>query len=147
LWHQLLDVENDRVAGVRTFAVRHSRSTVHLAGRVVLPVEAVALAVMLWRVPSIWPIVGLVVYAAFATLIWRVWKVVLVAVEPGERCAIAAREYYTLLLPVAALIASTLRHPIDATVLVAHLLAFRAPAMSFARQVRVSLRVLAQSIR
>jgi 4-hydroxybenzoate polyprenyltransferase len=148
LWHQVADLENDRKAGVQTFTVRHSlRAARYLAVCVALPVEMIALAVMLWRMPSAWPARGLLVYTVFATLRWRLWRTTLAVVQQRERSAIVAHEYYGVLFPLCILIASALRHPLDAAVLAAHLLAFPAPALTLARQTRWLLRDLVQSRR
>jgi hypothetical protein len=114
---------------------------------VALPVEMIALAVMLWRMPSAWPAGGLLVYTVFATLRWRLWRTTLAVVQQRERSAIVAHEYYGVLFPLCILIASALRHPLDAAVLAAHLLAFPAPALTLARQTRWLLRDLVQSRR
>jgi 4-hydroxybenzoate polyprenyltransferase len=148
LWHQLADLENDCKAGVRTFAVRHSpRTARYLAICVALPVELVALAALLWRMPSAWPVWALLVYVTFATLRWRLRGMTLAVVQPRAYSAIVAQEYYGVLFPLGTLIASALRHPLDATVLLVHLLAFPAPALSFARQARWLLHDLVQSKR
>ena len=52
-----------------------------------------------------------------------------------------------MLFPLGILIASALRHPLDATVLLAHLLAFPAPALAFVRQAQWLLHDLIQSKR
>ena len=109
--------------------------------------ELIALAVLLWRIPSAWPVVALVAYAAVATLRWSLWKVSLVVVEPHEHHVIFAQEYYGVLFPLGILIASARGHPIDWAVLAAHLLAFPAPALLFARQAQELLRDLVQSWR
>jgi hypothetical protein len=146
LWHQLYDLEADRKAAVQTFVLRHSRhSAVRLAAYVALPVESVALAVLLWRMQSPWPVPFLLLYAAIATLKSRMWDVAIVIAEPRERYAILGQEYYTLLFPLGILLSSALRHPADWVVMLAHVLVFPAPAVSVATQAYRLLRDLAQS--
>jgi 4-hydroxybenzoate polyprenyltransferase len=136
LWHQLYDLDNDRKAVVGTFAVRHSRKlAARLAAWVALPAEAIALAVLLVRIHSLWPALSLGLYAAFAMLRMRLWDVAVVAAEPRERYSLLGQEYYTLLFPLAILIASALRHPPDWVLVPVHLLLFPAAALSLARQV------------
>jgi 4-hydroxybenzoate polyprenyltransferase len=72
LCHQYDDLDPDRAAGVRTFAVRHGRTaTLRLVAAVLLPIELAAmlltLAVLSWPCPL--PLVGLL---AFAVWEWRV---------------------------------------------------------------------------
>jgi 4-hydroxybenzoate polyprenyltransferase len=135
LWHQLFDIDNDRKAGVHTFAVRHSgKAAGQLAAWVALPVEAVALAVLLDRMQSVWPALFLGLYAVFAILRARLWGVVTVAAQPRERYSILGQEYYTLLFPLGILIASALRYPLDWVLVCVHLLLFPTAAVSFGRQ-------------
>jgi 1,4-dihydroxy-2-naphthoate octaprenyltransferase len=148
LWHQLYDQDGDRKAAVQTFVVRHSaRSAVRLAAYLALPMESVGLAVLLWRMQTLWPVLLLLLYGAFATLRARMWNVVITIAEPYERYAILGQEYYTLLFPLGILLSSALRHPADWAVLIAHLLVFPTPAVSVALQAYRLMRELAQSKR
>jgi 4-hydroxybenzoate polyprenyltransferase len=120
LWHQLTDRDNDRVAGVRTFAQLHPP---HVAARLgtfaVFPLELAGLAAMLWQMRSGWAVALLVVYALFAAL--RIYRFRLnpVIVAPKSRFLIVLHEYYDLFLPVAILIQSR-----DWIVLAIHLVLF-----------------------
>lgn len=148
LWHQLYDQDGDRKAAVQTFVLRHSpRTAVRFAAYVALPVESVALALLLWRMQSPWPVLFLLLYAAFATLRSRIWGVAIVIAEPQECYAILGDEYYTLLFPLGILLSSALRHPADWAVLIAHLLVFPGPAVSVAREASRLVRDIAQSKR
>jgi 4-hydroxybenzoate polyprenyltransferase len=135
LWHQLNDIEYDRKAGVRTFVLRHSRRTgMRLAGWVALPLEAIGLSVLLWQMQSLLPLAFLLLYAAYAALRQKLWAIPVVAAAPRERYAILGHEYYVFLFPLGILISSALRHPADALIIAAHLLAFLGPAWWFAVQ-------------
>ena len=107
LWHQLTDRDNDRVAGVRTFAQLHPP---HVAARlgtyVVFPLELAGLAAMLWQMRSVWTAGFLIAYLLFAAL--RTYRFALnpVIVAPKPRFLIVLHEYYDLFLPVAILIQS-----------------------------------------
>lgn len=148
LWHQLYDLEADRIAGVATFVQRHSRrAAVRLAAYVALPLELVALAALLWRMHSSWPVLFLLLYAAFALLRWRMWDMDIVIAEPRERYAILGMEYYTLLFTLGVLVSCALRHPADWAVLVGHMVVFPGPAVAFLNETRRLLRDLAQSKR
>ena len=125
LWHQLTDVEHDRQAGVRTFAVRHApRRVAQWGAFVVFPIEVAALAVMLWHLPSALPTVALGVYAVLVALRLRRWDMRVVVVAPKPRFLIVLHEYYDAFLPIAVLLASAFRHPLDLVVLAVHLLLF-----------------------
>ena len=148
LWHQLYDLEADRKAAVETFVQRHSRrAAVRLAVYGALPIELVALAALLWRMHSPWPLLLLLVYAAFAIVKSRVWDLAIVIVQPRERYAILGMEYYTLLFAVGILLSCVLRYPADWAVVIAHLLVFPRPAVVFVKEMRLLGRDLIQSKR
>lgn len=131
LWHQLYDRENDRKIGVQTFVVRRSaRTAVRLARYAIFPLELIALAILLWRMQSLLPVLFLALYALMAWLKVWLWRVDVVIVEPSERYTIVGREYYGFLFPLAVLVASAFLHPADWLVLVAHSLLFPGPAIS-----------------
>jgi 1,4-dihydroxy-2-naphthoate octaprenyltransferase len=135
IWHQLYDLGSDQKAAVETFVRRHSRrAAVRLAAYGALPIELAALVALLWRMHSPWPVVLLLFYAAFAALKSRAWGIAVVIAEPRERYAILGTEYYTLLFPLGILLSSTLQYPADAAVLIAHLIVFPQPAISFIRE-------------
>jgi hypothetical protein len=127
LWHQLTDRENDQIASVRTFAQRHPA---HVAARlgmfIVFPVEVIALGVLLWRMPSIAPVVALAVYLFFVMRRVRRWRMNVVVVEPRSHFLILLHEYYDVFLPIGILIAASLRDPRDLIALAAHVVLFPA---------------------
>ncbi|HEY5721462.1 MAG TPA: UbiA family prenyltransferase [Allosphingosinicella sp.] len=134
LWHQLLDLDNDRAAGVRTFAQRHPDGRAAALGKyLVFPAELAALAILLvmLREPA--------AAAALALHAWLTWlrldrfRMQASAVEPGPRHMILLQEYYDLFLPLALLIASAVQFPIDLLAIAAHLLLFPRRAIHVAR--------------
>ena len=134
LWHQLLDAENDRAAAVRTFVQRHSTATGAALGKyLVFPIELAALAAMLWQLQSFAPLVALLPYAWLVKRRLRVFVMKLVIVEPQPRHMILLQDYYDLFLPLALLIGSAIRFPIDLLALAAHLLLFPRRALQVAR--------------
>jgi 1,4-dihydroxy-2-naphthoate octaprenyltransferase len=140
LWHQLYDFEADRKAAVQTFVVKHSRRAALGLARVALLIELAGLAVILWQTKSPWVVVFLLIYAAFATAKSRLWNVAIVLAEPRDRYAILDQEYYIFLFPVALLLSSALRFPLDWAVLFAHWIVFPQPAVSFLRETRLLAR-------
>lgn len=137
LWHQLTDRENDRIAGVRTFAERHPpHVAMRLGTYVAFPLELLALASMFWLMRNLLPLLFLGVYAYVASKRLRHWKMNAVIVAPKPRFLIVLHEYYDVYLPVSILIASALRHPLDWIVLGIHLLVFPTRVRQTLRELR-----------
>jgi hypothetical protein len=124
VWHQLTDVDNDRAAGVRTFARRHPRVAPVLGTFIVFPLELVALAAMLWQIGGAWPPAFLVLYVLYAVRSARRWQTAPVIVVPKPRFFIVLHQFYSDLFPVALLITASVRDRRDLVVLAAHLLLF-----------------------
>lgn len=133
LWHQLLDSDNDRRAGVATFARRASPArAARLARYVVFPIEAAALAAMLLRLGSLLPLLFLLLYLLLLAALGI--RIVIVASE--RRWTMALQDYDELFLPVSILCASALVHSADGLVLLAQLTLFpRRPLRLLARLV------------
>jgi 4-hydroxybenzoate polyprenyltransferase len=125
LFHQLSDRENDHSASVHTFAARHPP---HVAARlgtfIAFPLELAAVAVMLWQIGSRWPVAFLALYALQAAVRIYRWNWNVVIVTPRPRFFVVLQEYYDFFLPIAILIASAFRHPVDILALAVHLLVF-----------------------
>jgi len=129
LWHQLLDREGDRAAGVATFAAGRRRDSAATLAVFAFALEAAALAAILWRLGSMLPLLAL---AAYGSLVWRrarLWGIRPVIVQPRPPYLIVLHEYYDVFLPLSLLCASAIRHPIDAVVPAAHLLVFHRRAL------------------
>ncbi len=126
LWHQLSDLHNDEKVGLRTFARRHKITRLRGLGNfVIFPAEAAAFAFMLWRAGSFAAVALLCLYGLLELLRKRLWGVTPCVVVPGAgRRHILMHEYYEVLFPVAFVLASSLRHPLDALVAATHLLLF-----------------------
>ncbi len=113
LLHQLGDRDNDRLAGARTVAVRVSPGI--LAGLVrwaILPVELVAMAILLPMLgaPLLWAALGLYLLSvAQRTLIW---KMPVILIVPKARAIIFMAEYYAAWFPLALLLSLALREPV-----------------------------------
>jgi 1,4-dihydroxy-2-naphthoate octaprenyltransferase len=134
LWHQLTDVDNDRAAGVRTFVERHPpHVAIRLGTYIAFPLELLALAVILWQIRSPLPLLFLGIYAFVASKRLRHWSMNAVIVAPKPRYLIVLHEYYGLYLPLAILIASALRHPLDWLALAIHICIFPAFLVRTAR--------------
>jgi len=126
LWHQLIDVENDRKSSVRTFVERHSPMLAARIGTfVAFPLEMLALLAMLIMLKSPLPYLLLGFYALLVWLRVRSWQMNIVIVMPRPRFLIFLHEYYDVFLPFAILVASSLRHPSDWIAVAIHLILFR----------------------
>jgi 1,4-dihydroxy-2-naphthoate octaprenyltransferase len=125
LWHQLLDRDRDRAAGVGTFAALHPRSTaIRLGAGFIFPAEVAALAWIFWRLQNPLPPLAFAFHLLLAARRVQLWHMRVVVTEPKGDYFILLHEYYDVLLPLALLGASALRHPADLVVLAIHLLLF-----------------------
>ncbi len=138
VWHQLTDVDNDRAAGVRTFARRHPRAAPLIGTFVAFPLELGALAAMLWKIGGAWPPASLVLYLLYAVRSARRWQTAPVIVVPKPRFFIVLHQFYSDLFPVALLITASVRDRRDLVVLAAHLLLFPRQAVHAIRRLRAS---------
>jgi len=120
LWHQMSDLEPDRAANVRTFARRHPGAARTIGTFVAFPLELAALAAMLWRIGSLWPVAFLGLYVLYAAASARRWQTRPVIVAPRPRFFIVLHQYYADLFPAALLIAAALRDRRDVLVLIVH---------------------------
>jgi 4-hydroxybenzoate polyprenyltransferase len=125
LWHQLSDLQNDEKIGLRTFARRRTIAQLRGIGNfIIFPVETAGFAVMLWHVGSRLAIALLCFYALLEWSRRKLWRMNLVIVVPKDRFHILMHEYYEVFFPLALLLSSSRRYPLDALVLVAHLTLF-----------------------
>jgi 4-hydroxybenzoate polyprenyltransferase len=139
LWHQLADVDVDARAGVRTFARVHPRRARVLA-RAAFAVELAAFGLLLWRSHNSLAFALLVPYFALEALRSQLWGVKLVIAGRAPVFRIAMHEYYIVLYPLSFLIAASIRHPLDALVLVAHVALFHRTLADMTRHVARALR-------
>lgn len=124
-WHQLSDLAHDHRAGVRTFAQRHPRAVTNRLGKwFAFPLELAGLSVLLWELGSPIPVVLLGLYLMMARLRVLRWEMNAILVEPAPRYFMLMHEYYDAFLPIGILLASSLRYPLDLTILALHLLLF-----------------------
>jgi hypothetical protein len=136
LWHQLTDLEHDRIAGVRTFARRHPAGAPLLGTYVAFPLELLGVTGMLFLMRSLLPVAFLLLYAALVVIRIRWWRVQPVIVVPKKDYFILLHEYSEALLPAAVLLASSIAHPIDLVALVLHVAVFPARFVDIVRDLR-----------
>jgi 4-hydroxybenzoate polyprenyltransferase len=138
LWHQLSDLHNDEKVGLSTFARRHKTAWLHGLGNFfIFPAEVVAFCFMLWYAGSRVAIVLLCYYALLTFLRKRLWGVNLVVAIPMPRSYVIMQEYYEVFFPIAFLLSSSLRFPLDALMIVPHLLIFPRRAVESSKDAKV----------
>ncbi|MFL6228123.1 MAG: UbiA family prenyltransferase [Pyrinomonadaceae bacterium] len=138
LWHQLSDLNNDEKIGLSTFARRHKIALLRGLGNfIIFPAEVAAFCFMLWHAGSPLAFALLCYYALLAFLRKRIWGINLVVVVPEARAYIAMQEYYEVLFPLAFLLSSSRLYPLDALMIVPHLLLFPKRALRSAKDVKI----------
>jgi len=138
LWHQLSDLRNDEKIGLGTFARRHETVLLHRLGNfIIFPVELMTFFLMLWYAGSRLAIAVLGYYAVLSALRRRLWGVNLVVVVPRPRYQIVMHEYYEVFFPLAFLISSSLRFPLDALMIVPHVLLFPRRALHSIKDTKI----------
>jgi 4-hydroxybenzoate polyprenyltransferase len=123
LWHQLGDAEADTHAGVGTFARVHPRRAQWLA-RLAFAVELATFAALLWRSGNAVALALVPAYVALETVRSQLWGVRVVVAGRAPRFRIAMHDYYIVFYPLGFLVAASVRHPLDAIVLVVHVALF-----------------------
>jgi hypothetical protein len=139
IWHQLTDINNDRAAGVRTFALRHPRAAAVIGTFIIFPLELGALAAMLWQIGSIWPLAFLALYVFDALIRVSRWQKSPVIVIPKPTFFIVLLEFYSDLFPLALLIAATIRDRRNIIVLAGHVVLFPQGILHAIRRLSASI--------
>jgi 4-hydroxybenzoate polyprenyltransferase len=143
LWHQLSDLHNDEKINLNTFARRHKVAWLHGLGNfTIFPAEVAAFCFMLWHAGSFLAVALLGYYALFTFLRKRVWGVNLVVVAPKAKSYILMQEYYEVFFPLAFLLSSSKTYPLDALIIVPHLLLFPRRAVQSVKDMEVFLTAL-----
>ncbi len=126
LWHQLTDLDNDEKIRLRTFARQHNLSSLgRLSNFVVFPVELCTFALILWRIESRIAFAFLIVYALLEFARARLWRIEFVVAVPKPNFQIVILEYYELFFPLAVVLSSSMRFPVDAIIAAVHIALFR----------------------
>ena len=128
LFHQVMDRDNDDEAGVTTFVQRHGIVAVQrLVNGLIFPLELAAIAGLLWQSASFVAWVFFLLYVlleCWRTRLSNMAPVIIVPSSGSSHLDIHTRQvlfrYYEVFLPLALLISSSLRHPWDVVILIAH---------------------------
>ncbi len=138
LWHQITDLRNDEKIGLDTFARRHKVAWLRGLGNfIIFPAELSAFCLMLRHAGSRLAFALLCYYALLTFLRKRLWGVNPVVVFPRAGFHIAMQEYYEVFFPLAFLLSSSRRYPLDALLIVPHLLLFPRRALQSAKDTKV----------
>lgn len=126
LWHQFTDRENDINTHVKTFASQTTPAAFKKIEKLIFVVELVALAGMLWIIPSIWPVIGFIFYILLSILRYKYLhrQPVIILMEGKQNVQILTLDYFHAIFPISLLIAACFTQQNAWIVLVAHLLLF-----------------------
>ncbi|MBD2186081.1 UbiA family prenyltransferase [Planktothrix sp. FACHB-1355] len=123
LWHQIVDFENDRRAGINTFAVNTSTQTLQRLGKwVVFPAEFGSLTIILLLSNNIFTWTFLGFYLVTEWLRHYFWQLDIVIVKPTENHRLFLFEYYDVFYPLGFLCLTGWRNPANLIILGIHLL-------------------------
>lgn len=128
LWHQIADAPADRQAGQRTFVIQLGiEPTMALARTCIFPLEILALVAI---VVQTGPAGMILTFVAAALYIWQLrqrldrFVMVMTLVKPRPRSTILMHEYYDVFLPIALIIAASIRDPENLIFLLLYTLLF-----------------------
>jgi len=106
LYHQAGDFAADQTAGVQTLAVKLGLAKLRLLVlTIILPLEVVALAALLWMGGSTFVLPLAAVYLLTQFVLWKRGGKVSVAVIPRPDCRFVLMKYYQLWLPLTFILA------------------------------------------
>jgi hypothetical protein len=126
LTHQFWDRENDLKVNLMTYATKFDPQSFKIKTIVILAVELIAFAVMIWRIHLLVPIIFLGFYFALLIARYKIfdYKIVAVIVPKNHPFQILMADYYQLFFPLALLLTATLEQPKAWLVLLVHVLLF-----------------------
>ncbi|HXB46069.1 MAG TPA: UbiA family prenyltransferase [Puia sp.] len=126
LTHQFWDRENDLKVNLMTYATKVDPRAFRKQTIVLIAVELIAFAVMIWRIHLLVPIIFLGFYFALLIARYKIfdYKIVAVIVPKNHPFQILMADYYQLFFPLALLLTATLEQPKAWLVLLVHVLLF-----------------------
>lgn len=125
IWHQIKDIENDRLTGVNTFAVQTSIETLKGLGKwVVFPLEVTAFTGMMIVCGNYLLVIFLLIYLVTQWLRYQFWQINSIIVAPVSSDSIILEEYYTLFYPIAFLVLAAWQNRLNLIFLVIHLILY-----------------------
>lgn len=125
LWHQILDFENDHLAGINTFAVNTSKQTLQRLGKwLVFPIEFVSLLAILLLSDNVFNWIFLGLYLVTEFLRYYFWKLAIVIIEPTENHRLFLIEYYDVFYPLGFLALASCKDSANLIIFGVHLLLY-----------------------
>lgn len=125
LWHQILDFENDHLAGINTFAVNTSKQTLQRLGKwLVFPIEFVSLLAILLLSDNFFNWIFLGLYLVTELLRYYFWKLAIVIIEPTENHRLFLIEYYDVFYPLGFLALASYKDSENLIIFGVHLLLY-----------------------
>ncbi|NJN85662.1 MAG: UbiA family prenyltransferase [Leptolyngbyaceae cyanobacterium SL_7_1] len=122
-WHQILDLENDRLADIKTFAVNTSIQTLKQLGKgVVFPIEFLSFLGILLLSHNVLAWLFMCLYLLTEWLRHYFWKLEIVVVQPTGDHRLILFEYYDLFYPLGFLVQATWKDSANVFLLGIHLL-------------------------
>ena len=140
LWHQLEDAVNDRKSGLRTFACLHGTKAAERLGLLAFLLESAAFSLMLWSTRNALAWLFLVLYGTFALVRWRLLRIGLTVVKPGQASRMAMAEYYIVLYPLAYLLSASWQQPSALLLLLFHGVLFSRQGLYLVHEIVAMLR-------
>jgi hypothetical protein len=126
LWHQFMDRDNDRGVHLKTFATERDPASFKPVSVLLLSIECMALAVMLFRIAIPYTLLALVFYFILVLIRYKKqdYAVVVILVPRDRPFQILMGDYYHLFLPLSLLIYAAFIQPWAWVVLGLHVLLF-----------------------
>ncbi len=126
LWHQFYDRDNDIQAGIKTFAVSVAPNNFKKKEVIILSIELIAIAVMLFNIHQLLPFLALFVYILVAlSRSYKLKYTAVIIIAPEQRpYHIIMADFYQVYFPLSLLCVAALSNPYILIVLLIHLILF-----------------------
>lgn len=124
LWHQFRDKHNDESVGLKTFATNTSAYKIKPIALFIILVEFSALAIILFAVNSLLPIVTLAGYLILLVIYNHLDKEITLFTAKSDNWYILMTDYYQVLFPLSMIILASSTNPACLILLIFHLIFF-----------------------
>lgn len=137
VWHQLQDLAGDRRSGVTTFVVAATPERARaLVSNLLFPIELAGMLGMIALSGSWAGVAALAFYALTVGKVKRHFGLRAAVISASDGCETLMHDFYLILLPLALLVQSTMRHSSDVVVLLVHVAAFAPALLAYASEIR-----------
>ena len=142
LWHQFFDKENDIKSGTRTFAVSTTTSNFKPIETLIITVELLSLAVMVFHVANIFMYLGIFFYGVFIFLrrYFLHYKMIVILAPKNADIQIIMNEYYFVFLPLSLLLSNALSFKYGWVIILIHLMLFPTKVASVVKDCYIILK-------